>query len=59
MKIDGRHVFPDGGSYIARRKDLSTFVSYLVRYTHVLLTAKGMGETSLRRASSASQNWKL
>ena len=27
MKTDGSHLFPDGVSYIARRKDLSTFTS--------------------------------
>ena len=27
MKTDGSPVFPDGGSYIARRKDLSDFTS--------------------------------
>ena len=46
MKTDARHVFPDCGSCIARRKDLYTYISCLVRYTHVLLTDKGVGETS-------------
>ena len=27
MKTDGSHEFPDGGSYIARRKDLSASTS--------------------------------
>ena len=53
MKTDGSHVFPDGGSYITRQKDVC--FSFIAIWVHSHSAhSRGFGNASLQRASMAS-----